>query len=456
MVQKIKKIHFIGIGGIGMSSLAEFLNNKFIVSGSDIIKSKKISYLKKIGIKIFNNHSRNNINSQDLVIYSSAINASNEEYKEAKSRKIKLLSRGEALGKFTSKYKNICIAGTHGKSTTSSFVSQLLINSGCDITAFLGAIDKKIKSNFILGKSKVAVIEADESDNSFNFIKPKLSIITNIDFDHMDFHKSKKNLFESFKMFYKNTTDKVVLNFDCMNIKKNFSNIKSKKMIRFGLENQKFEYYFKIKNTNKVELFHNNKNLLEFKADLSGKHNYYNLIAAIILCLEHGISKKRIVNSLNCIERPKRRYEKVYNSRTFEIIDDYAHHPNEIRAIREYIENNSKKHINYLVFQPHRHSRVKDNYKEFIDEISLWDNVIMTDVYSAFENKARKISPKKFIYDVLKIRKTDIKYFDSFDTIVNKLYKIKSKDCKIRVITAGAGDVNRIAFMLKKKLRSNK
>ena len=177
---KIKKIHFIGIGGIGMSSLAFFLTKKYHLSGSDIGSGPIINKLRKSGVNINIGHSAKNINNQDLVVYSSAINESNVELVEAKKRKITSISRGKALAEFTKNKKNICITGTHGKSTSTSFISQILINCGRDINAFLGAMDRKLKTNFIHGKSNTNVIEADESDNSFNYLKPEISLITNI------------------------------------------------------------------------------------------------------------------------------------------------------------------------------------------------------------------------------------------------------------------------------------
>ena len=454
---KIKKIHFIGIGGIGMSSLAFFLNKKFTLTGSDIGLSPIIKKLRKSGVDINIGHSTKNINNQDLIVYSSAINKSNVELVEAKKRNITTISRGKALGEFTKNKKNICITGTHGKSTSTSFISQILINSGKDINAFLGAIDRKLKTNFIHGNSNINVIEADESDNSFNYLKPDLSLITNIDYDHMDFYGSKEKLYQAFQAFIKKTTKCVVLNFDCKNIQKNLKGLKSKKITTFGYQNKKCDYYFTENILGSLELYHGKRKVGEIFTNLEGLHNHYNLIGAIIVCIKLGISFKKISKSTNKILTPKRRFENIFKSNNFEIYDDYAHHPSAISSLRKML--NKKKDLckNYLIFQPHRYTRFKESYSDFIKEICQWENVIVTDIYSAHESKKSKISSKEFVKRVLKKKKINIQYIGEFDKIIDKMYlKYKKNKNKIKLITIGAGDVNKIGYRLKNIIKESK
>ena len=454
---KIKKIHFIGIGGIGMSSLAFFLSKKYHLSGSDVGSGPIINKLRKSGVNIDIGHSAKNINNQDLVIYSSAINKSNVELVEAKKRKITSISRGEALAEFTKNKKNICITGTHGKSTSTSFISQILINCGRDINAFLGAMDRKLKTNFIHGKSNTNVIEADESDNSFNYLKPEISLITNIDYDHMDFYGSKEKLFKAFQSFINKTTKCVIINLDCKNIQKNLKTLNSKKITTFGHKNKKCDYYFTNNLPGTFELYHKNKKIGEILTSIEGLYNHYNLIGAIIVCLKLGISFKKINKSINKILTPKRRFENIFKSKYFEIYDDYAHHPNAISSLREMLNKSKDLSKNYLIFQPHRYTRFKESYSDFVEEISQWENVIVTDVYSAHENKELKISSKEFVKQVLNKKKIYIQYMNEFDKIIDKMYRIfKKNKNKTKLITVGAGDINQIGYRLKNKIKENK
>ena len=454
---KIKKIHFIGIGGIGMSSLAFFLTKKYHLSGSDIGSGPIINRLRKSGVNINIGHSAKNINNQDLVVYSSAINESNVELVEAKKRKITSISRGKALAEFTKNKKNICITGTHGKSTSTSFISQILINCGRDINAFLGAIDRKLKTNFIYGKSNTNVIEADESDNSFNYLKPDISLITNIDYDHMDFYESKEKLFKAFESFIKKTTKCVVINLDCKNIQKNLKTLNSKKITTFGYKNKKCDYYFTDNVSGSFELYHKNKKIGEIYTSIEGLYNHYNLIGAIIVCIKLGISFKKINKSLNKILTPKRRFENIFKSKYFEIYDDYAHHPNAISSLREMLNKSKDLSKNYLIFQPHRYTRFKESYSDFIKEICEWENVIVTDIYSAHENKELKISSKEFVKQVLNKKKINIQYINEFDKIIDKMYRIYKKNkYKTKLITVGAGDINQIGYRLKNKIKESK
>ena len=449
-MKKIKKIHFIGIGGIGMSSLAEYLSKKYKISGSDLNINNKIKYLEKIGIKIFNHHTKKNINDQDLIIYTSAINKNNEELVEAKRKKIKVINRGKALGEFTKEKNNISIAGTHGKSSTTSFISQILLEAGKKFTAFLGARDLKIKSNFKYSKSNINVMEVDESDNSFNYINSYLSIVTNIDNDHMEFYKNKQNLLKAFDIFISKTKSNVILNADCKNIKKHFRNLK--KGVYFSNINKNYDYYFNLSN-GKYELYFKNKLIIKSKSKLLGKFNFYNLTAAIIACINLGVSVRKIQNNINKIKPPERRFEYILKNKKIEIIDDYAHHPNAIKEIRNLLNNIKDEKKNYLIFQPHRFSRFKKHYKAFVKEISEWENVILVDVYSAFEKNKINQNLENFIRDVKKLSNINIIYEPDFHNVVEKMLNLISNKNKFyRIITMGAGNIRKISLELKKSL----
>ena len=452
-MNKIKEIHLIGIGGIGMSSLAQFLikKNKKI-TGSDVSKNTITKRMKRIGCFVSYTHKAENIKNQDLVICSTAIDKKNPEIVEARRKKIKIISRGEALGLFTKDYKNISISGCHGKSTTTSMTQFLLNKSGVDSTLFLGAIDSKLKSNFYDGSSKVCVIEADESDNSFNYLNSYVSVITNIDNDHLDFYKTKKNLKNAFAKFGNSTKAKCIINNDCKITREIASRINSKKLIKFGQFNHKEnDYSFTIKKNSgqkTFSLFNKTSNLGEFKTKLKGEYNIYNSVCSVVTALETGGDLNIIRKNLASFASPSRRFETIVKTKELTIVDDYGHHPNAINAIRLSIEEEKRKII--LVFQPHRFSRTKILFNAFASELSEWDNVYLVDIYSAFENTKNKLDSKLLYKEIKKIN-SKVKYFSSKEKLREKIIS-ESKKRDTIVITMGAGDIRDVGFDIKNKI----
>ena len=456
-MNKNNKIHFIGIAGIGMSSLAEFLYKNYTITGSDLSNNEITTKLKKMGIKIYEDQSAGNITNQDLIIYTSAIKNNNPELVEAKKRGIKCITRGEALGEFTCKDNNVCITGTHGKSTTTNYLAQILLDCGKKPSVFLGAINTKYKTNFIYNRSNLNVIEADESDNSFNFLNSMYSIITNIDFDHMDFYKTKKNLYLAFENFIKKTTDKVIVNNDCPNIKNIIFKNPNKKIIRFSNIEKNAEFYFEIKNYQKNTeiILYKKKNIIgSFKFQKISRYNCYNVVGPIITAIEMGISIQKIKKISQKLDQPSRRFEKIYDKKNITIVDDYAHHHNAIKEVRKFIKDDAETRT-ILVFQPHRFTRLKKHYKDFLNEISLWKEVIVSDIYSAFEKK-QKFTSKDFVYELKKINKSCKAYYiNDYDKIVMKLKKeIFKNNSHIRIITMGAGDIRKVGTKLIKTIKN--
>lgn len=452
MIKKqTKAIHFIGIGGIGMSSLALFLHSEgHTISGSDVGEDPVIKKLKILGCSIMGKHSSKNVESQDLVIYSSAIQMNNPEIVKAKKNKIRILKRGEALGFFTKKMKNITVTGCHGKSTTTSISRLLIENSGISLTSFIGAEDKILKSNFQKGTSNLCLIEGDESDNSFNHINSSISIVTNIDNDHLDFYGSEKKILMAFKQFIINTKNKCIVNNDSPMLRQVLKKVSSKKIIKFGKGiDPSNKYTFKILRTKNVavELYRNEKKIGVFSSKLYGEFNAYNLVASIILSLELKIDLEEIQKSTRECRAPKRRFETIMNNKNIRIIDDYAHHPTAIKAIRENMAKNFKDSPIILVFQPHRFSRTAILLKEFVAELSAWEAVYLVDTYSAFENKNRK---EESLYDEIKRYNRNIVFFKSNESLINKLIsKIRYK--KHTILTMGAGDIRDVGIKLKKR-----
>mgnify|MGYP001193790671 CR=1 FL=1 len=456
--KKINKIHFVGIGGIGMSSLAQFLLNKnYTVSGSDVSRNSLTNKLASKGCTIFTKHDSSNIDNQDLIICSSAIDKTNPEILEGKKKKIKIITRGEALGFFTKDNKNISISGCHGKSTTTSMVHFLLNKAGLNSTLFLGAIDRKLKSNFYYGNSSLCVIEADESDNSLNYLNSFISAITNIDNDHLDFYKTKKNLNDAFKRFAISAKSKCVVNNDCKILKNLTKNITSKKIIKFGqLDTKSNDYSFKIlKDVEKSRfaIFKREHLVGFFVSKLSGEYNIYNSVCSIIIALEMGVSVEQIKKSLRFYTPPSRRFETILNTKSLTIIDDYAHHPSAIKAIRKSLGGYFQNKNVILVFQPHRFSRTKILFKDFIEELSLWKNVYLVDIYSAFE-KTNSILDSVHLYKEIKKSNNKIKYFSNNELLVDKILSESRKKDSL-VITMGAGNIRDVGSSIKKRITNS-
>ncbi len=450
--KKNLKVHFIGIGGIGMSSLALFLlKNNYQVSGSDIGNDPSIYKLKKNGCVFFNKHSNENITDQNLIIYSSAIKSNNPEILQAKNKNIEILKRGEALGFFTKKMKNITVSGCHGKSTTTSMTHLLVKNTGNDSTAFIGALDRKLNSNFYSGGSNLCIIEGDESDNSFNKINSYISVVTNIDNDHLDFYKTQKNLLEAFRTFILKTKKKAIVNNDCKLTRKLLKSIKTNKLIKFGqFHIKENDYSFEIienKSGFDIRLYKREKDLGIFKSKLYGEYNAYNLVASIIVALELGINSSDLrANTKKCLA-PRRRFETILKNKEVTIIDDYAHHPAAIKAIRKTIEKNFENQNIVLIFQPHRFSRTKILLKDFVEELSKWKKIYMVDIYSAFERT--KIDADS-LYKKIKLNKVDITYFSNKNSLVKKIISDISKK-NYTIITMGAGDIRNVGLAIKKQ-----
>ena len=391
-------LHFIGIGGIGMSGLAQIMKNMgFIIQGSDQNKNKNTINCSKLGIKVFIGHSSTNIKGTTIVVKSTAIKNNNVELKFAKKSKIPIYSRAEILADVVSLKKNIIITGSHGKTTTTSLVAKILSDQKLDPTIINGGVINSFKSNAKLGKGEWAILEADESDGSFLKLPINYSIVTNIDYEHIDYYKNYRSLEESFLEFINKTppTGKSIICIDNYNIKKIFNKIKKKNILTYG-ENKKADYQIK-----KIKYYFDSTTFnLSFKGKdkkrtiikkinikLLGKHNVLNSAAAFIVCLNLGANINLIKKSLKNFSGVQRRMTKLFSINKNDFYDDYAHHPTEISSILEGVNNvNSKRKI-ISVFEPHRYSRVMSLKNEFSKCFSKSKLVIMCPLYAAGEKK---------------------------------------------------------------------
>lgn len=438
-------IHFIGIGGISMSGLAEILlEEHFTVSGSDAKESDLTRHLEHMGVQIFYGQKASNISEGiDLVVYTAAIHESNPEFARAKEAGLPMLSRAELLGQIMDNYaKSIAVSGTHGKTTTTSMISQILLQAKSDPTISVGGILKAIDGNLRVGKSDVFITEACEYTNSFLNFRPKYSVILNIEAEHLDFFKDIQDIRNSFHLFAKNTLENgaIIINGDIDNYEEIVSGLPAEVMT-FGKTNDS-DYYpenitFNEKACATYDAMYRGKKLMTVALNVPGMHNVTNSLAAIALTKDLKLSDEDILAGLLAFGGADRRfqYKGVVDGVT--IIDDYAHHPTEIRATLTAAEKYPHDRL-VLVFQPHTYSRTKAFLDDFADVLSMADVVVLADIYAAREKNTIGISSKDILAKV-KEKGTECYYFPSFTEIENFLLKnCVNGDL---LITMGAGDI---------------
>ena len=412
-------IHFVGIGGIGMSGLAQIMKNMgFRIQGSDQNKNRNTISCSKLGIKIFIGHSSSGIKKANILVKSTAIKNSNVEIKYAKKNKIPIYSRAEVLADVVSLKKNIIITGSHGKTTTTSLVSKILSDQKLDPTIINGGVINSLKSNAKLGKGDWAILEADESDGSFLKLPINYSIVTNIDYEHLDYYKNYKNLENSFITFINKTppTGKAIICIDSKNVRKILNKIKIKNFLTYGeskdanyqiskikynLDSTSFDLGFKDREKKRKKIKNINVKLL-------GKHNVLNAVAAFIVCLNLGADQNIIKKSLKNFSGVQRRMTKVFSKNKNDFYDDYAHHPTEISSILEGVHNVNVKRKIISVFEPHRYSRVISLKNEFSKCFSKSNLVIICPLYAAGEKKNFKFNLIKFANLIVKNSKTQV------------------------------------------------
>ncbi len=445
-------IHFVGIGGIGMSGLAQVMKTMgFNVQGSDLNKSKNTDRCKKIGIKIFYGHNPKNIKKSNLIVKSSAIKNSNPEIIAAKKNKITVLSRSEMLAHVVSLKKNIVITGSHGKTTTTSLISKILSEAGLDPTIINGGIINSLNSNARLGRGKWAVLEADESDGSFLNFPINYSVITNLDKEHIDFYKNFKNLENSFVKFINKTPDvgKCFICLDDKNLNKLLKKIKKKNYLSYGFSKKANFQIFNVIYRSNHSLFSLKislpglkvKTIKNVKLNLIGKHNVLNSTAAIALSHYLGINENIIKKSQTKFSGIQRRLTKVFQIKKREFYDDYAHHPTEIKSVLSSFKKTSKNRKIVSVFQPHRYSRLKLLKKDFAVSFKDSDLVILCPVYSAGETKDKNYNTTNFAKLISKKSKTQVVIIR--DEIDLKNFFIKNLIDDEIVICMGAGSISK-------------
>ncbi len=451
-------IHFIGIGGIGMSGLAQIMKNMgFNVQGSDQGKNKNTANCSKLGIKVFLGHSKNNLKKVSLIVKSSAIKSNNVEINYAKKKKLPIYSRADVLADVVSLKKNIVITGSHGKTTTTSLVSKILSDQKLDPTIINGGVINSLRNNAKLGKGEWAILEADESDGSFLKLPFNYSVVTNLDHEHIDFYKNYRNLENSFIEFIEKTppTGKTIICASNRNIKKILKRIKNKNLLTYGdekgvdyrISNLRFKVDYSIFDLNYRDNNNIKKKINNICVKLLGKHNIFNATAAVIVCINLGVPQNVIKRSLKRFTGVQRRMTKLFSRNSNDFYDDYAHHPTEIKSILSSVKNiyNNRKII--AVFEPHRYSRITSLKKEFSKSFSKADLVIMCPVYAAGEKKNYNFNLISFGKLISKESKTHVIIVKNRSELSNFLRKNLIKDELI--IGMGAGIISKWMAELK-------
>ena len=450
-IAKSELIHFIGIGGIGMSGLALIMKEiGFKVQGSDISNNKNIERIKKKNIKVYIGHNHRNINKSSIAVISSAIKKNNPELIAAKKNKIPIYKRGDMLANIVSLMKNVVVAGSHGKTTTTSLISNIFTCAKIDPTVINGGVINSFKGSAKLGKGDWCILESDESDGSFIKIPFTYSIITNIDKEHLDYYKSFEKLKENFIDFIKKTPS-FGKTFICLDDDVNEKIIKKINILNYYTYGTNISSNFRILNIEqkdnfskfdlKIKLHGTRVNLIKnIKIPLIGLHNIRNSTAAVAVAYSVGIPIRLIKKGLEKFSGVQRRFTKVFSYQNVNFFDDYAHHPTEIRNVLDGVRNVYRDKKLVCIFQPHRISRLKNLYKEFSYSFKKADTVILCPIFKAGENINLNFTYKYFAKKIIKNSSVELiqinNYYDLLKYVKQNIYGNKM------VIGMGAGSIS--------------
>jgi UDP-N-acetylmuramate--alanine ligase len=448
---KTEIIHFVGIGGIGMSGLALIMKGMgFNVQGSDVLINKNIERLNENKIKVKIKHTKKNITRATILVISSAIKKNNPELIEARKKQLPIYKRGEMLANIVSLTKNIVVTGSHGKTTTTSLLAAIFSKTKLDPTIINGGVLNAIKNSAKLGKSNWCILEADESDGSFIHVPPTYSIVTNIDREHMDYYNSMNDLKNLFIKFI-NKVPSFGKSFICIDDKNNNNLLKKIKIKNFYTYGVNSKSQFHIKNIKQAKEFSEfnlaiklpgKKDIIinKIKIPLLGIHNIRNSTAAAAVALTIGISKNVIKKGLKEFKGVQRRFNKIFTYRKTNFYDDYAHHPTEIKEVLNGVRAVYKKEEVICIFQPHRMSRLKDLKKEFSLSFKKADTIILCPVYAAGEKIKLGFSYNSFAKNIIKNSKVKLFMVDDQYQLA-KFIKNNIYGKKI-VVGMGAGTIS--------------
>jgi UDP-N-acetylmuramate--alanine ligase len=454
MFYKVQQIHFVGIGGAGMSGIAEvLLNLGYRVTGSDLTRSDPVKRLEGLGGKIFIGHHASNIGSAQVVVCSSAVSPDNVEVQDALERRIPVIPRAEMLSELMRMKYSIAISGAHGKTTTTSLVATILAAGGLDPTAVIGGKFNRFGSHAKLGQGNFLVAEADESDGSFLKLTPTIAVVTSIDREHMDFYHHLDAIKEAFLAFL-NKVPFYGLTIVCLDqepIQALLPHLK-KRYVTYGMTTQADLLASDVRFHRQESEFtvrYLGRSLGRFMLPLPGLHNVYNALAGIAVGLELDVDLEAIRSSLSEFAGVERRFQWIGEKRDITIIDDYGHHPTEIKATLDAVRTGWNRRL-VVVFQPHRYSRTRDLMEEFSTAFYQADCLILTEIYPAGEKPIDGISAERLYEQIRQHGHRDVRYIAAFEDIIEALLTtVRPRDM---VVTLGAGDIGKVGRILLEKL----
>ena len=449
ILDKIQKIHFIGIGGSGMCPMAEILKEKgYTITGSDVYESDTLQKVKVRNIPVFMGHKEENVADTELVVYSAAIKQDNPEIIAAKKKNIPVVERSVMLGILTDRYKNsIAVSGTHGKTSTTAMITQILIGAKLDPTAIIGGTLPAIGGNSHIGNSDTIVCEACEYVDTFLQLSPSVAVILNIDADHLDYFKNLENIKKSFRKFAEKASDCLIVNGDDKNTLDAIDGIKTK-TITYGLD-EKNDYYACDISTNggihsTFTLMYKSNKLGVITLNVPGKHNIYNALAAIATCHYLNANIEDIISSIGKFTGVHRRFEILGKPKGIVVADDFAHHPTEITAVLTSAMSMGFKRV-WVVFQPHTYSRTYLLMDDFAKALSIADRVIISEILPVRETNTYNVKSQDLGEKI-----EGCVCIDTFEDITEYIHKnAKPGDL---VLTVGGGNVYKCANMILKRL----
>ncbi|MDR1028474.1 MAG: UDP-N-acetylmuramate--L-alanine ligase [Clostridiales Family XIII bacterium] len=453
-LSNVKHVHCIGIGGIGLSAVAEVLFNEgYAVTGSDMHESEITARLIEKGIPVFLGHRERNIGDADLVVYSSAVASANPELAEAEARGVPVVSRAQILGQLMERKKySVAVAGTHGKTTTTSMIALVLKDSDRDPTILVGGNLSEIGGNVRLGESEYFVTEACEYMDSFLNLAARYAVILNIDSDHLDYFDDIYHIARSFKRFARLVPeDGVVVAFDANPFVSNVLRDLDRRIITFGFHDHcdysARDIEFGEAGMPAFSIVHGGETIARIELIVPGEHNISNALAAFACCHDMGVGASDIVRTLESFKGTQRRFDVLGKTMGgIRIVDDYAHHPTEIAATIRAARNIPCKSL-WILFQPHTYTRTLALQDEFAEALSLADKIVMAEIYAAREKNIHRISSKTIVSEIKeRDPKKEAYYFNEFEQIAG--FVLNNAEEGDLIITMGAGDINRVGEMI--------
>jgi UDP-N-acetylmuramate--alanine ligase len=456
MLQKKHKIHFVGIGGIGMSGIAEvLLNSGYVVSGSDLQESEATRRLRSLGARVFAGHQEENLaGNPSVVVISTAVKYSNPEVLEARRRHIPVIPRAEMLAELMRMKYGVAVAGSHGKTTTTSLIAAVLSAAGLDPTMVIGGRVHMLGTNAKMGQGEFLIAEADESDGSFLLLSPTIAVVTNIDREHMDFHQTMERLNESFLTFMNQVPfyGLAVLCIDDANVRGLLPKVK-KRFTTYGLSAEAEYSAQDLKMTTagiEFAALRHGKSLGQLRLNLPGRHSATNALAAVAVAHELEIPFTRVVDGLGAFTGIHRRFEIKGEPRGILVIDDYGHHPAEIRATIGAIRDSWNRALT-VIFQPHRFTRTRDLFDEFLTAFEGADRLVLTEIYPAGEDPISGMTGEALYQAIKRKGHLDVEFVPDKNQIVPQLAeKLNSGEI---ALTLGAGDIYKVGEALVEALK---